>query len=723
MRRDADPTPQYLKQLEAVCRNATGGLLVMDERQHCVYMNPAAELLTGFTLEEASGRPLHEVIHHQRPDGTPYPLDECPIDRAFPRGNQESGHEVFVHKDGSFYPVAYTASPLREAGGVVGTVVEVRDISREKEAEREREGLLAALERERHQLADEARALETINRISVAIAAELDLGRLVQIVTDEATALTGAQFGAFFYNVLRADGESYMLYTLSGAPREAFSKFPMPRNTEIFDPTFRGEGVVRIHDVTRDARFGKNAPYYGMPKGHLPVRSYLAVPVVSRSGVVIGGLFFGHGEPGVFTEWDERVVLGVAAQVAVAMDNASLFEAEQRARAAAEEARHKAEEESRLKDEFLATVSHELRTPLNSMLGWASMLRSRELDEAMWRRALETIERNARSQAHIIEDILDTSRIITGRMRLNVQPVDLVAVVDAAVDAVRPAAEAKALRLQTVLGVQSGTILGDPERLQQIVWNLLSNAVKFTPRGGKVQVLAERVNSHVEITVADTGEGIPEAFLPYVFDRFRQADGTATRQHGGLGLGLSIARHLVELHGGAITAESSGDGRGATFTVSLPLALVSRQVADPERVASAGATQLSFQQPPSLDGLRVLVVDDEPDARDLLAFILGECRAEVRTAASAAEALDALDEWEPEVLVSDIGMPGGDGFALIRDVREGASTYLPALALTAFARAEDRVRVLAAGFDAHLPKPADPLELAATVASLARRFR
>jgi PAS domain S-box-containing protein len=326
----------YRRQLEAVCNNATVALFIMDGRQHCAYMNPAAERLTGYRLEEVRGRPLHDYVHHTRPDGTPYPLEECPIDRALPENNQEQGEEVFVHKDGRFYPVAFTASPIREGGAPVGTIIEVRDTTREKRAAAERERLLL---RER-----EAREeIETLNDLGRALSAELDLRKLVQGVTDAATEMTGAQFGAFFYNVLDEEGASFMLYTLSGAPRAAFEGFPMPRATHLFGPTFEGQGVVRLANVRRDPRYGQNPPHYGIPEGHLPVTSYLAVPVRSRAGEVIGGLFFGHSDEGVFTERHERLVVGLAAQAAVAIDNARLFEAARREREAARAAQTRAQ--------------------------------------------------------------------------------------------------------------------------------------------------------------------------------------------------------------------------------------------------------------------------------------------------------------------------------------------------------------------------------------------
>ncbi|MBF2074517.1 MAG: PAS domain-containing protein [Synechococcales cyanobacterium C42_A2020_086] len=387
-------------------------------------------------------------------------------------------------------------------------------------------------------------------------------------------------------------------------------------------------------------------------------------------------------------------------------------------------ARSEAEAANRTKDEFLSILSHELRTPLNAILGWAQLLRSkRQIDAATRERALETIERNARGQANLIEDLLDISRIIAGKLRLDVRPTNLVSVIEAAIDTVRPAAEAKAIRIQAVLDPAAGLVSGDADRLQQVVWNLLSNAVKFTPKGGRVQVRLERVNSHVEIIVSDTGQGIPLDLLPAVFDRFRQGNSSTTRLHGGLGLGLAIVRHLVELHGGSVHAESAGEGQGATFIVNLPLAVL-KPSSGSERVHPTAGGDVPFENPPNLSGLQILLVDDEADARDLLSTVLSGCGATVTTAASAAAALDCLQRLQPDVLISDIGMPDEDGYALIARVRalppnEGGRT--PAIALTAYARVEDRTRTLAAGFQMHMAKPVNLIELTTVIASLTGR--
>jgi signal transduction histidine kinase/ActR/RegA family two-component response regulator len=555
----------------------------------------------------------------------------------------------------------------------------------------------------------------TLHRIGSALASELDLERVVQLATDEATALTTAEVGAFFYNVIDEQGEAYTLYTLSGAPREAFAKFPMPRNTAVFGPTFRGEGVVRLDDVTKDPRFGKNAPYHGLPEGHLPVRSYLAVPVISRSGDVLGGIFFSHSRAGVFTEEHEHLAAGIAGWTAVAIDNARLYSAAEKARASAEAA-------NRAKDDFLATMSHELRTPLNAVLGWTMILRTSDGDnEATRRRALDTIERNARAQAQIIEDLLDVSRIVTGKLLLEVGAVNLASLVDSALESIRLAADTKQIRVRLRIDKAASVVTGDAARLHQVVTNLLTNAVKFTPSGGWIEVRLERADGMARISVKDNGQGISAEFLPYVFERFHQADGSTTRAHGGLGLGLAIVRHLIDLHGGRVYAESPGPGLGSTFSVELPL-LHGGTAADVSTAAapSDGATQFRV-----LTGVRVLVVDDEVDSRDLITQLLEQAGADVTTAASAADALEMIDALRPDVLVSDVGMPYQDGYELIRALRRRGppAADLPAVAVTAYARGEDRARALAAGFQVHLPKPIVPHDLISQIERLAAASR
>lgn len=681
--------------------------------------NAAAERLFGHTAAEMLGesilRIIPEELHHE----------ETEILAKLRMGQRISRYEtVRLHKDGRRIEVSLTVSPVRDATGrIVGAAKIAHDITNRRRAERA--------------LKEEAEALETLNRVGQAVAAQLDLERIVQIVTDAATELTGAQFGAFFYNVTSESNESYWLYALSGAPREAFAQFPMPRNTEVFGPTFHGQGVVRSDDIRKDPRYGKNEPYHGMPPGHLPVTSYLAVPVTTHTGTVMGGLFFGHPLPGVFTERAERLALGIAAQASIAMTHANMFrtlrEREAQLKQIANEreqilesertARSEAERLSHMKDEFLATLSHELRTPLNAIQGWATLLRQREVSREDRERGLETIERNVRAQAQIVNDLLDMSRIISGKIHLEVQPLHLHEVVNNSIEAVRQSASAKGVRIQAMLDSSIGLVRGDPNRLQQVLWNLLSNAVKFTPRGGRIQVILERVNSHVEIVIEDTGIGIRADFLPYVFDRFRQADPTTTRRFGGLGLGLSIVKNLVELHGGSVRVKSAGENQGSTFVVALPVSHVRSEDTARVQRPPVVADPLEAIELPRLDGVRVLIVDDEPDGRALIARILEGRGADPISAPSAEEALALLTRERVDILLSDIGMPDMDGYELMRRVRllDGARVNpIPAIAVTAYARPEDRQRSLLAGYHMHLSKPIEARELVAGIASLLR---
>jgi PAS domain S-box-containing protein len=628
--------------------------------------------------------------------------------------------EYRVHRaDGTQTWVAARGRGIYEPDGSVhrltGVVQDVSDTKRAEEALRE-----------------ESRVLQVLNDTHIVIAAQLELDALVQTVTDAGRELCGAAIGAFFYNVTDASGESYLLYALSGISSERFAQLGLPRNTPVFNATFHGESVVRSGDITSDPRYGTMAPHFGMPSGHPPVRSYLAVPVVSRAGAVIGGLFFGHPDAEVFTERHERLVVGIAAQAATAIDNARLYEASQ---AAARErttlleserhARTQAERSSQMKDEFLSTLSHELRTPLSAILGWTRVLRHASRTETDLKKGLDTIERNARMQTQLIEDLLDMSRISSGKVRLDVQHVEPAAIVEAAIETLKPAAEARGIRVTTEFDPRVGPVAADPARLQQVLWNLLSNAIKFTPAGGGVVVRLARTSTSVEISVADTGVGIDAEFLPHVFERFRQADASTTRRYSGLGLGLSIVKSLVELHGGTVRAQSDGPGTGATFTLELPVGPFQGRTLEETAFHPAATRPASAPlQRVDLAGTKVLVVDDESDGREVVRRILGESNATVLTAGNAVEALAIVERERPHVIVSDIGMPDVDGIELLRRVRalgpqRGGGTR--AVALTAFARAEDRARILAAGFLSHCAKPVQPSELLGAVIAASRR--
>jgi PAS domain S-box-containing protein len=489
----------------------------------------------------------------------------------------------------------------------------------------------------------------------------------------------------------------------------------------------------------------------------LDVNAYYSYPLIAQ-GRLLGTLSFGSCTRSYFTENQRGMMQAVCDQIAIAIERSSLITSLQ-------QQTEQLQETNRMKDEFLAILSHELRSPLNAILGWAQLLRGRKLSETQVAKALETIERNARSQTQMIEDLLDISRMIRGKLRLNVDNCNLISIIESTIETVSLAAQAKGIQLQFYVDNQGELhykqatkasfifctpsenivnqqtdfqpqflISGDSDRLQQIMWNLLSNAIKFTPQGGKVEIRLSQSTDHnqeflsnktgyAQIQVIDTGIGIKSEFLPYVFDRFRQADSSSTRAHGGLGLGLAIVRHLVELHGGTVQAESLGEGQGTTFTVKLPLILPSQENT-PTAFRHTGAEFSQMFVCPSLAGVRVLVVDDEADTRDYITTVLQQCQAEVQTASSAQEALQMISQWKPDVLVSDIGMPQEDGYSLIRKLRSQPPEQggkIPAAALTAYARAEDRMRAIQEGFQLHLPKPIQPAELATVVASLVGR--
>jgi PAS domain S-box-containing protein len=683
------------RRLAAVIDSSDDAIVTKNLDSIITSWNRAAERMFGYTEEEAVGRSIRMIIPQELQS------EEDSVLARIRAGETVDHYETArLKKDGTRLAISLTISPIRdEAGKIVGASKIARDITES-----------ARLRAEARQ---QAAITEKLGEVGAAVSSTLDRDAILQKVTDTATELTGAEFGAFFYNV-RTPGatDAYMLYTLSGASKEAFAGFPQPRATAVFGPTFRGEGTILLDDVTNDARYGRNAPFFGMPEGHLPVRSYLAVPVKGVAGDVMGGLFFGHSEAGRFTEQHARVAEGVAGWASVALENARLYV--------------EARDANRMKDEFLAVLSHELRTPLNAIVGYARLLRGGILSGEKADRGLETLERNATWLTQIVEDVLDVSRIVAGKTRLDVQPVELPLIVDNAVATVQPAADAKGVRMHTIVDPRVGPVSGDPDRLQQVVWNLLSNALKFTPKGGRIQVRLERVNSHIDIVVSDTGVGIRPDFLPFVFDRFRQADAATTRKTGGLGLGLAIVRHIVEMHGGTVHAASEGEDKGATFRVRLPLMIVHPEGFEVRREHPRSERVIPLTGLGDLRGVHVLAIDDEEDALTLLRVVLETAGAEVTTVTSALDAVDRIAAVRPHAIVVDLGMPEIDGFELIGRIRASPHASVrdvPAAALTAFARSEDRTKALRSGFEMHLAKPVDPGELVASVATLVRRAR
>jgi PAS domain S-box-containing protein len=601
-------------------------------------------------------------------------------------------------------------SPLVERGEIIGTVTVIEDVTERVQRESE---LHRQLEQRAHLLANESVAR------SAAEAASLRLQQL-QMITDEAFAklsvdeLLAASVKAIRL-ILNADTTTILLTDASG---DLIVRAAEGLNADIkglrvpFGTGFSGMVALERKPVTIEGDLPKSPFAELLAKEQIQAAS--GVPLLLDKNL-IGVLSIGMRRMHSISDDDLRFMSLVGDRIAAAIERVRLYNGEKEARAQAEEA-------NRLKDQFLATVSHELRTPLNAILGWARMLNSGRIDERTSVHALEVIERNARSQAQLIDDLLDVSRIISGKLRLNINPVEPLAIVDLALDAVRPAAEAKDIQLRRNYDPKTGTIPGDPDRLQQIIWNLLSNAIKFTPAGGKVTIAVRRSQAHIEVEITDTGQGIDTEFLPYVFDRFRQGDASVARAHGGLGLGLAIVRHLTELHGGTVEAQSQGEGHGATFTVRLPIHLASIAATTNHHANGLNDfARLRFGSHPPLKGLRVLIVDDENDSLDLMKTVLNECGAEPITARSAAEGFEALTSSAPQVLISDIEMPLEDGYTFIRKVRGDLSPpicQIPAIALTAHANNEDRLRALAAGFQVHVKKPVEPGELVEALCQL-----
>lgn len=639
-RKQAEANAQDQRRLlKAVTNNASVALFIMDEHQQCIFMNPAAEVMTGFSFVEVQGRVLHDVIHHTRPDGSHYPLEECLIDRAFPQNNQEKGEEVFVHKDGSFYNVSYTASPIRDAEGIRGTVIEVRNITQEKQAEAQ--------------------------------------FRLMADSIPQLAWMANPDGWIFWYNK--------RWYEYTGTTPEQMEGWGWQ---SVHDPLELPKVMEKWQrSIATGESFDMEFP---LKRSDGIFRWFLTriYPMKDPQGRVM--LWFG-------TNTD------VTEQRKLADERAALLETERAAREQAEKA-------NRVRDEFLAILSHELRSPLNPILGWTRLLKSGKLDAKKTLEAVDIIERNAKLQVDLIADLLDVSRILRGKLALNVVNVNLADIIAAAIETVHLAAQVKGIEIHTEI-CSDLEVAGDAARLQQVVWNLLSNAVKFTPKDGRVEVKLMSVGADAQITVTDTGKGISSDFLPYIFEYFRQEDASTTRKFGGLGLGLAIVRNIVELHGGTVKAISAGEGKGASFFVNLPLINPYSEIREPSDINNKAL---------DLRGVNVLVVDDETDSRDIITFALELAGAKVIAVTSALEALQALILSSPDVLVSDIGMPDMDGYELIRQVRVCSDNHkqIPAIALTAYAGDIDQQQAMDAGFQLHISKPVDPDALVLAIAQV-----
>jgi PAS domain S-box-containing protein len=670
-----DVTERYLaettsRQLAAIVESSDDAIIGKDLNSIIKNWNFGAERIFGYTAEEMVGTSIMRLIPVERQE------EEREILSRIRRGERLDHFETIrVAKDGRRLNISITVSPIKDsAGHVIGASKVARNITERKNAE----------EREQKLLAEAATA-------NAKFRAFFEQGPLFAGIM----ALDGTMIEANRL-LLEACG-----YTKEQVVGKSFWECPWwNKSVALMDQI-----KTAVAETATGQTFQAEMPYF-VADGSQRMMSLLVLPIKNEKDHTVFLAPTGTDITDLKRAESER-------------DN--LLQAERTARSTAERA-------SLLKDEFLATLSHELRTPLNGILGWSQVMQQANSGPEVIAQGLEVIERNARAQSEIIEDLLDMSRIISGKVRLDVQRLDLSSIVQSAVETALPTAEAKGIRLQTVIDPLNGVVVsGDINRLQQVLWNLLSNAVKFTPRGGRIQVLLERVNSHLEISVIDTGEGIKPEFLPFVFDRFRQADASTTRRHGGLGLGLSIVKQLVELHGGSVRVNSGGAGQGSTFVIALPFAVLHGK---PETETERRHPRLTPKRLGTADvnvnvkGIRVLLVDDEKDARALVTNLLENCHAVVTSAESANDAVTLLQESKFDLLISDIGMPGEDGYSLIKRVRSlgpSAGGDIPAIALTAYARLEDRVKAIAAGFQMHVAKPVEPIELITMVAAAVGR--
>jgi PAS domain S-box-containing protein len=678
--------------------NANDMVYTMDLNGNLTSINKAAELITGYKRTDLLTKNLAEFITPESMETTRNMLERKLL------GEERTNYEMDLRSlDGRTLTLEISSKLMLKDGKPIGIQGIARDITTRRRAE---ETLRQADQRA---LSTYERLLERVSGLAQTFGTARDLAAIFRALREFTLVSVPCQ-GLFvsLYDPVR-DVRTACYGWADGVELDTSQLPPMPvTSSGPNSRAVRTNEVVITSDYMNETR-GHPAVLVGPDNGLRP-QSALSAPM-SLMGRVIGTIEVQTYDPSAYGEEHATAMRMAANLAAVAIENVHLLERESTARAAAEES-------NRLKDEFLATVSHELRTPLTAILGWSRMLEG-GLETEMAERAIETIKRNAKAQAQIIDDILDVSRIITGNLYLELHPIELASVLEAAVNVVRPTAEAKGIRIEFDFEREPTVVSGDAHRLQQVFWNLLSNAVKFTAPGGKVGLSLRQLDSEVEIEIADTGQGIDPEFLPFVFDRFRQADSTSTRQHGGLGLGLAIARHLVEIHGGHISAASEGEGKGATFKLCLPLigslSKLNTQSNGIEQNAQPQQTQ------DVLAGIQVLVVDDDKDTLELLTAALKQRSASVTAVSSASAAMDSIMASRPHVLISDIAMPGEDGYDLIKKVIAlELAPKISAIAITAYAKEEDRERALSAGYQRYLSKPVELGEFILAVAEAAQ---
>jgi PAS domain S-box-containing protein len=676
--------------------NANDIVYTLDLSGNLTSINKAGEKLIGSSADELVGQSVTKFL-----SGESVAIMGEMLKRKLD-GEKRTDYEVDIKTESGKLRTLEISSRLVSAGGEPGSVQGIaRDITERKVAE---EQLRVANERA---IVEYEHLLERIDTLAQALGAARELLPIYRALKEFviASITCNGLFISLYDPVSEVRTAAYAWG--DGIEHDVSQLPPMPITTEGPNSRAVRTGDVVITDDYMKVTTGSQQVIVG-PENNLRPQSSMAVPMALQ-GRIVGTIEVQSYEPQAYRETQATAMRMAANLTAVAIENARLLGREMEARA-------EAEESNRLKDEFLATVSHELRTPLTAILGWARMMDSENLDPEQKQRAIQTIQRNAKAQAEIVDDILDVSRIITGNLYLSLEPTELTPIIEAAINVVRPTAEAKRIVIETEFDPEPALVSADHHRMQQVVWNVVSNAIKFTPAGGRVRVRTFQIDGYANVEVTDTGQGITAEFLPHVFERFRQADSSTTRLHGGLGLGLAIVRHLIEIHGGSVRAESEGEGKGATFTITLPL-LTEKQIISPV------APPLVDQIAPTgkLQGVYVLLVDDDPDTREVIAAALNERQVLVTAVASAREALMEINRKMPDVLISDIAMPVEDGYQLLEQVRAfclDKQKQIPAIAITAYARDEDRSRALAAGYHNYLAKPIEPTDLIAAIFAL-----